>query len=109
MDANKKPAFVALLEQAGPAADTARDLLKQDLFFGLLVEFGSPVIPVEDVACKYLGMTERYARESAVAGTLPVTAFRCGSRKSPWMVLARDLAEHIETAWREARAQEATA
>lgn len=65
--------------------------------FLLLAEFGTGHIPVERCA-HHFGMTADEAKRAATRQKLPVPAFRLGSQKSPWLVSAEALAEHIDQA-----------
>lgn len=62
--------------------------------FLVLAEYGTAQIPVERCAAQF-GMTAKEAKTAARRQALPVPAYRLGSQKSPWVVDARVLAEHI--------------
>lgn len=66
-------------------------------YFGLLAEFGTAHIPLDQVATKYFGMDVRTAKRLAASRQLPVAAIRLGSHKSPWLVPADELAKYIDT------------
>jgi hypothetical protein len=65
-------------------------------FFGLLAEFGTADIPLERICEKYFGLSVGKAKRRASLQQLPIPAYRTGSQKSPWIVSAADLANHIE-------------
>ena len=75
-----------------PAAPTPTD----KTLFLVLAEFGSAQVPVSACA-HHFGMTEAEAKRAAPRQALPVPCYRLGSQKSPWMVSADALAEHIRT------------
>jgi hypothetical protein len=62
--------------------------------FLVLAEFGTSQIPVEQCA-HHFGMTELEAKRAAKRQGLPIPCYRLGSQKSPWLVSAEALAEHI--------------
>lgn len=64
-------------------------------FFALMAEYGTAHIPVEKCADLF-GMSPRKACEAAGRQRLPIPAFRIGSQKSPWLVDAQKLAEHLD-------------
>lgn len=72
-------------------------------FFGLLAEFGTAEIPLADCCGKYFGMDERVAKLRAAAQELPVPVHRGGTRKSPFLVNAVDLAAHLDSQMAAAR------
>jgi hypothetical protein len=72
--------------------------------FLVLAEYGTAQIPVERCASQF-GMTAQEAKAAARRQALPVPAYRLGSQKSPWVVDAASLAEHIRVK-REAATQE---
>ncbi|MGM0985390.1 MAG: pyocin activator PrtN family protein [Pseudomonadota bacterium] len=78
-------------------------------YFGLLAEFdGRAELPLDEVAPRYFGISPRTASVRAGAQALPVPAYRAGdSQKSPWLVSAVDLANHLDE--RRAEAHEAWA
>lgn len=63
--------------------------------FLLLLEFGSGQIPLEKCG-HYFGMGLEEAKRAATRQALPIPAFRLGSQKSPWMISAYQLAQHID-------------
>ncbi|MEO1852743.1 MULTISPECIES: pyocin activator PrtN family protein [Chromohalobacter] len=67
-------------------------------YFGLLAEFnGRAELPLEEVAPRYFGISAKTASARALAQGLPVPAYRAlDSQKSPWLVSATDLAEHLD-------------
>lgn len=71
-------------------------------FFALMAEFGTAQIPVERCATLF-GLSPKKAEEYASRQKLPVPAFRIGSQKSPWLVDAHQLAEHLDAAKEQAR------
>lgn len=71
-------------------------------FFTLMAEFGTAQIPVEKCAPLF-GLSPKKAEEYACRQQLPVPAFRIGSQKSPWLVDAHKLAEHLDAAKEQAR------
>jgi hypothetical protein len=64
-------------------------------FFALMAEYGTAHIPVEKCADLF-GMSPKKACELAGRQRLPVPAFRIGSQKSPWLIDAQRLAEHLD-------------
>lgn len=64
-------------------------------FFALMAQYGTAHIPVEKCADLF-GMSSRKACEAASRQRLPVPAFRIGSQKSPWLVDAQQLAQHLD-------------
>lgn len=72
-------------------------------FFALMAEFGTAEIPLEDVAEKFFGLKPDMAKKRAARQQLPVTAYRAGTQKSPWLVSAQDLANYIDEQRRKAR------
>jgi len=74
-------------------------------YFGLLAEFGESEIPLERVCEKYFGLSVAKAKRRACLQQLPVPAYRAGSQKSPWLISAIDLANHIDTQRRIAERQ----
>ena len=73
----------------------------------LLVKFGmSPVIPLQDIANEYLGMSLNTAFKKARLQALPLPVFRLGeSQKADWVVSLDDLAELITLQAEQARAE----
>ena len=65
-------------------------------YFGLLAEFGEAEIPLAKVCEKYFGLSVPKAKRRACLQQLPMPAYRTGSQKSPWLVSASDLAQHID-------------
>lgn len=66
-------------------------------FFALMAEYGTAQIPVERCAALF-GLSPKKAEEYACRQKLPVPAFRIGSQKSPWLIDAQRLAEHLDAA-----------
>ena len=57
----------------------------------------SPVIPLAGICREYLGLEPETAAHYAGLHRLPIPAFRLNaSRKAPWVVDLRALAEHID-------------
>ncbi|GKS92261.1 pyocin activator PrtN family protein [Acidovorax sp. SUPP2539] len=71
-------------------------------FFALMAEYGTAQIPVQKCAALF-GLSARKAEEYARRQELPVPAFRVGSQKSPWLVDAQKLAEHLDAAKKQAQ------
>ncbi len=65
-------------------------------YFGLLAEFGESEIPLDRICEKYFGLSSAKAKRRACLQQLPVPAYRAGSQKSPWLISAIDLANHID-------------
>lgn len=74
-------------------------------FFGLLAEFGEAEIPLTRVCEKYFGLSAIKAKRRACSQRLPIPAYRAGSQKSPWLISAADLANHIDAQRQTASAQ----
>lgn len=74
-------------------------------FFGLLAEFGEAEIPLTRVCEKYFGLSAIKAKRRACSQRLPIPAYRAGSQKSPWLISAADLANHIDAQRQIASAQ----
>lgn len=69
--------------------------------FLLMAEFGTAQVPLEK--CSYLfGLTADEAAKRAARAALPLSPYRVGSQKSPWLVDIEDLADFL-------RMQKATA
>ncbi|KAA2285462.1 pyocin activator PrtN family protein [Arenimonas fontis] len=64
--------------------------------FLVLAEYGTAQIPVERCA-SHFGMTPQEAKAAARRQALPVPCYRLGSQKSPWVVDAASLANHIRS------------
>jgi hypothetical protein len=62
--------------------------------FLVLAEYGTAQIQVERCA-QHFGMTAQEAKAAARRQALPVPCYRLGSQKSPWVVDAAALADHI--------------
>jgi hypothetical protein len=63
----------------------------------LLEQFGSVIIPVEELAESYLHLARRTALNMAKTHSLPFPCFRLGdSNKSPFVVHLNDLVEFID-------------
>lgn len=65
-------------------------------FFALMAEYGTAEIPLEDVCEKFFGLNIKMAKNRAARQQLPITAYRGGTQKSPWLVSAQDLANYID-------------
>lgn len=65
-------------------------------YFGLLAEFGESEIPLDRICEKYFGLSSAKAKRRACLQQLPVPSYRAGSQKSPWLISAIDLANHID-------------
>lgn len=65
-------------------------------YFGLLAEFGAAEIPLEAMCEKYFGLAAPQAKKKAAMHQLPVPAHRTGGQKTPWMISATELAEHLD-------------
>ena len=65
--------------------------------FLLMAEFGQTDIPLDIVAHRYLGLSDKQAYAKASRANLPFPAFRAGSQKSPWLVRVTDLAQWLDT------------
>jgi len=74
-------------------------------YFGLLAEFGESEIPLNRICEKYFGLSVAKAKRRACLQQLPVPAYRAGSQKSPWLISAIDLANHIDQQRRHAERQ----
>lgn len=79
-------------------------------FFALMAEYGTAQIPVERCAALF-GLDPKEATRRAALHRLPVPAFRVGTQKSPWLVDATQLAQHLDeikakaqTEWEKMRA-----
>lgn len=65
--------------------------------FLLMAEFGQADVPLDVVASKYLGLSDKEAKQRAVARRLPLPAYRgATSQKSPWLVRVTDLAAYLD-------------
>ncbi len=73
-----------------------KDRSMNPTYFGLLAEFGESEIPLERVCEKYFGLSTPKAKRRACLQQLPIPAYRAGSQKSPWLISAIDLAQHID-------------
>jgi hypothetical protein len=62
----------------------------------LMAEHGKAILPLEDVALRYLGLNDRVAKARAGRGELPFPAFQPGSQKGPWLVNIADLAAWLD-------------
>ena len=62
----------------------------------LMAEHGKAILPLEDVAARYLGLNDRVARSKANKSELPFPAFQPGSQKGPWLVNIADLAAWLD-------------
>lgn len=73
-------------------------------FFAIMAEYETAQIPVERCAGLF-GLDPKEASRRASLQRLPVPAFRAGTQKSPWLVDAKQLAEHLDAAKAKARAE----
>lgn len=64
--------------------------------FLLLAEFETAHVPIEVVAAKYLGLGRATAFQRAAQNRLPFPVLKTDSRKAPWLVDLRDVAEWID-------------
>lgn len=79
------------------AAERAEPLTRTEMM--LLAIHRDPLIPVVDVAQRYLNYGPDVARRRASKGQLPFPAFQVGSSaKAPFLVRVKDLAEFIDQA-----------
>lgn len=62
----------------------------------LMAEFESPIIPLEDIREKYLGLGKAEAEKKAKRHELPFPAFRMSGQRSPWLVKVEELANYID-------------
>ena len=65
-------------------------------YFGLLAEFGEAEIPLDRICEEYFGLSVAKAKRRACLQQLPIPAYRTGSQKSPWLISAIDLVQHID-------------
>ena len=72
--------------------------------FLVLAEYGTALVPLERCA-HHFGLTRSQAKDAARRHALPVPAYRLGSQKSPWVVDAAALADHIRVQREAARAE----
>lgn len=72
-------------------------------FFAIMAEYQTAQIPVERCASLF-GLEPKEALRRASLQRLPVPAFRAGTQKSPWLVDAAKLAQHLDDA--KAKAQQ---
>ncbi len=70
--------------------------MKTSVYFSLLAEFGTGMIPLEAMSKKYFGLEPDTAKIRAGRGELPVQPVRLDGQKSPWLVPADKLAALIE-------------
>lgn len=70
--------------------------MKASTYFALLAEFGTAQIPLEAMCERYFGLSPDKAKAKAARGELPVQPIRLAGQKSPWLVPAERLAEHID-------------
>jgi len=63
--------------------------------FLLLAQYETAQIPLER-CCHLFGLKPEEAAKRASRHALPVPAFRIGTQKSPWLVDAKTLANHID-------------
>ena len=92
MSANKSPQSIWVDDAC--AVEKGRNM--NPTYFGLLAEFGESEIPLDRVCEKYFGLSTPKAKRRACLQQLPIPAYRAGSQKSPWLISAIDLAQHID-------------
>ena len=78
-------------------------MIENSTYFALMSEFGTAEIELELLCEKYFGLSFVYAKREATLQRLPVPVHRGGTQKSPWLVNAADLAEHLEQRREKAR------
>lgn len=61
-----------------------------------MAEFSTANIPLENV-CHLFGLGNDEAAKRASRHQLPVPAYRAGTRKSPWIVDAHELASYLDS------------
>jgi hypothetical protein len=71
--------------------------------FALMAQHEKAVLPLDDICEEYFGCKKKTAEGKALAGSLPVAAFRIGTQKGRWMVHVTDLAEMIDKQREEAK------
>lgn len=64
-------------------------------FFSLMAQYETAQIPL-DKCCHLFGLKPDEAAKRAGRHALPVPAFRVGTQKSPWLIDARTLADHLD-------------
>ncbi len=71
-----------------------------------MAEYGTTVIPLNEVCEKYLGLTPQTANYRASTHQLPFNTFRVGkTNKAPRMVHIEDLAHYIEEQQKHAQSE----
>lgn len=65
-------------------------------YLGLMMEFGTSQIPLEEVHEKYFSLSLTLAKSRANTNQLPVPAYKVGTQKSSWIIDAADLAALID-------------
>lgn len=63
--------------------------------FSLMAQYETTQIPL-DRCCHLFGLKPEEAAKRAGRHALPVPAFRVGTQKSPWLIDARTLADHLD-------------
>ena len=72
--------------------------------FLIMAEFESAEIPLDALAEKYLNLSPAQAKRRAARQALPFPVHRGSKRqKAPWLVHAKDLADHIDQQREQAR------
>jgi hypothetical protein len=71
-------------------------------FFGLMAEFNTAEIPLENLCEKYFNLDIKTASQRAARSKLPVAAYRAGTQKSQWLVSANALANYLDACKKEA-------
>lgn len=72
-------------------------------FFGLMAEFETAEIPLDDCCDKYFGMNKTKAYQNASMNKLPIPTYRGGSQKSKRLVSAYELASYLDEQKEKAR------
>ncbi|WP_423385094.1 pyocin activator PrtN family protein [Dyella marensis] len=72
--------------------------------FSLLAQYETAQIPL-DRCCHLFGLKPDEAAKRAGRHALPIPAFRIGTQKSPWLVDAKTLADHLDRFRDEARVE----
>lgn len=63
--------------------------------FSLLAQYETAQIPL-DRCCHLFGLKPEEAAKRAGRHALPIPTFRIGTQKSPWLVDAKTLADHLD-------------
>lgn len=73
-------------------------MIQTSTYFALIAEYGTAELELEKISQKYFGLAPAEAKRRASMNRLPVTAFRAGTQKAPWLVAAVDLAKLLDDA-----------